>query len=81
MVRRVRVARHALTKETAVVAYGLELTPTFSYYIQLLLLLIRINDEDIESIGAHTQEGVKCVCVTYPSRFASLFDSIIYGVA
>lgn len=42
---------------------GLELTPTFSYYILFLLLLITINDEDIESIGAHTQEGGKvCVC-------------------
>ena len=63
------------------VAYGLELTPTFSYYILFLLLLITINDEDIESIGAHTQEGVKCVCVLHPSRLASLIDCIIYGVA
>ena len=51
------------------------------YYILFLLLLITINDEDIESIGAHTQEGVKCVCVLYPSWIASLIDSIIYGAA
>lgn len=63
------------------VAYGLELTPTFSYYILFLLLLITINDEDIESIGAHTQEGVKCVCVLYPSRIASLIHSLKYGAA